>query len=573
MASNTRSWRLACLAAGVVAGLGARNASAQDYQRFRPAPGVTNYLTVEGALVAPAGKVSPSLWLNYGNNPVVTVDSGSDATKFKLVESMTTLNLMATYGLFDRFEIGVDLPVHYTTGEGVEAENKDGAGLGDLRLLPKVRLLGERGKSGFGVAAAMPVGLPTGSDKRGMSSAAVSLNPKAIVEGRFAGKFRAAANLGYKWVNSNETIDPADQGAIVVKGTEVGNEVTYGAAAGVNLGRESMEILAEVFGAAPAEDVKGSDNTKPLEGDLAFRYYAQNGLATTAGLGTGLVASIGTPDLRIFAGLAWEPATIKDKDADGTDDTADKCPDQAEDKDGFEDTDGCLDADNDKDTFLDVSDKCPNEAETKNGFQDEDGCPDKEGDRDGDGLLDSADKCPADAEDKDAFEDTDGCPDPDNDKDGILDATDKCPLEPEVVNGLDDTDGCADQVVTQVQVTSTKLEILDKVYFDHDKATIKPVSFDILNQVAAVLKAHPELKGIRIEGHTDTKGSAAHNLDLSQRRAESVKRYLVGKGIASPRLVPKGFGATKPLEAGDSDAVNEKNRRVEFVLLDAPAQP
>ncbi|MCK6572845.1 OmpA family protein [Myxococcota bacterium] len=558
-------WRRALLAASLATGAVCGPAAAQDYQRFRPAPGTEGYLTVEGALVPEHKTVSPSLWLNYGHDPVLIVDDDGNVRE-RIVESMTTLNLMAAIGLWDRLELGVDLPVHLTTGEGVEAENKDGAGLGDVRLLPKVRILGARDTTGLGLALALPVSLPTGSDKRGMSAAKVTLNPKAIVEGRLGPWVRLAANGGYKWVPSNETLDPADQGTVRIQGTEIGNELTYGAAVGVHPGTKRYEVFAELFGAAPAEEVNGNENAKPLELDLAVRHLARNGLATTIGAGTGFVAALGTPDLRVFAGLAWAPPPVQDQDGDGLADEADKCPAQAEDKDGFEDKDGCPDADNDADTFLDALDKCPNEPETRNGFADDDGCPDAEQDRDGDGLTDSVDKCPADPEDKDAFEDRDGCPDPDNDRDGVLDAADKCPAEAETKNDFQDEDGCPD-TAPQVRVTASKLEILDKVFFDNDKATIKAESFGILDQVAATMNAHPEIKKIRIEGHTSNKGAADHNLDLSKRRAQSVRRYLIEKGVAADRLVAEGFGAQRPLDATDSPAADEKNRRVEFIIV------
>ena len=592
--------RLSLAAAGVTVTLLAAPVSAQDYQLFRPAPGVTNYLTVEGANVAPPMSISPSLWLNFGRNPAVTVDDKTGAIKEKIVESMTTANLMATFGLFDRLEIGIDIPLNFTTGELVEADNKDGFGQGDVRLLPKVRILGARDESGLGLAFAMPVTLPTGSDKRGMSAATVTVNPKGIVEGRLHRYFRLGGNFGYRWAPSNETLDPPDQGKIVVTGTEIGNSFTYGAAAGVHPGTESLELIAELFGAAPAEDVQGGENSKPIEADGALRYYAASGVAATIGAGTGIVSSLGTPDIRVFAAIAWEPPPSKDSDGDGLFDDVDRCPDDPEDKDDFEDSDGCPDEDNDKDGILDVVDKCPNDPENKNGVEDEDGCPDI-GDTDGDGLRDDVDKCPADPEDKDMFEDEDGCPDPDNDQDGILDVTDKCPsdpedkdafededgcpepdndkdgildpddkcpLEPEVINGLDDADGCPDVGVSQVRLTGEKIEILDKVYFDNNKATIKPVSFGILNQVASTLKANAQIKFIRIEGHTDRWGPPEHNLDLSQRRAESVKQYIVSQGVDAGRLEPKGYGFGRPLDPKPNFKADDKNRRVEFVITD-----
>ncbi|MBI3179292.1 MAG: thrombospondin type 3 repeat-containing protein, partial [Deltaproteobacteria bacterium] len=131
----------------------------------------------------------------------------------------------------------------------------------------------------------------------------------------------------------------------------------------------------------------------------------------------------------------------EDNDGDGILDDADKCRDQPEDMDKFEDGDGCPELDNDKDGVPDASDKCPDKQETKNGWQDEDGCPDV-ADSDGDGLPNDMDKCPSQKEDKDGFQDFDGCPDPDNDGDGVLDAQDKCADKPETKNGFQDEDGC-----------------------------------------------------------------------------------------------------------------------------------
>jgi hypothetical protein len=133
-----------------------------------------------------------------------------------------------------------------------------------------------------------------------------------------------------------------------------------------------------------------------------------------------------------------------DTDGDGLTDDVDKCVNEAEDNDNFQDDDGCPDLDNDGDGILDLApDKCPLEAEDMDGFQDDDGCPDP--DNDGDGLPDGADKCPNEAEDADGFQDDDGCPDPDNDGDGVPDNRDECIDEPETKNEFEDEDGCPDE--------------------------------------------------------------------------------------------------------------------------------
>ncbi|HLL22497.1 MAG TPA: OmpA family protein, partial [Kofleriaceae bacterium] len=176
-----------------------------------------------------------------------------------------------------------------------------------------------------------------------------------------------------------------------------------------------------------------------------------------------------------------------------------------------------------------------------------------------DGIADKIDACPNDAEDKDNFEDDDGCPDPDNDKDGVLDGDDKCPNEPGVP-----PDGCPKKY-NLVVVTENKIELKQTVYFDTRKATIKPVSFPLLTEVAQALADNPTLK-VDVEGHTDSQGNDRFNLRLSQKRAESVKKFLVGRGVAPTRLAPKGYGENVPIADNRTADGRAQNRRVEFVI-------
>jgi outer membrane protein OmpA-like peptidoglycan-associated protein len=247
-----------------------------------------------------------------------------------------------------------------------------------------------------------------------------------------------------------------------------------------------------------------------------------------------------------------------DRDGDGIPDNVDRCPDQPEDKDGFEDQDGCPDLDNDNDGIPDATDKCPNEPEDKDGFEDEDGCPDP--DNDNDGIPDATDKCPNEPEDVDGFEDADGCPDPDNDGDTIVDLKDRCPNEP----GPPETDGCP-QKYKLVVVTDQKIELKQMVYFATAKTRVLPQSFPLLNEVAQVLKDRPSIH-VRIEGHTDSRGNDDYNLRLSQGRTNSVRAYLIGRGIAAERMEAIGYGETRPIASNRTRAGRAMNRRVEFFI-------
>ncbi|MCB9506597.1 MAG: OmpA family protein [Myxococcales bacterium] len=265
-----------------------------------------------------------------------------------------------------------------------------------------------------------------------------------------------------------------------------------------------------------------------------------------------------------FLTLCWV-----DSDGDGIEDNDDACPEVAEDVDGFEDADGCPDPDNDADGLLDADDQCPDEAEDADGFEDADGCPDP--DNDADGVLDADDQCPTDAEDVDGFEDEDGCPDPDNDGDGLLDADDQCPDEAEDYDGFEDNDGCPEEGVGLVQLTCEAIIINDVVYFATGSDVIEERSFPLLDQVAGVLRGATFVTLVEVAGHTDDRGRDDANLDLSQRRAASVRNYLVAAGLEPERLRSEGYGETRPIQPNTTADGRAANRRVEFVIVERAA--
>ncbi len=275
-------------------------------------------------------------------------------------------------------------------------------------------------------------------------------------------------------------------------------------------------------------------------------------------------------------GRKTELLVDNDPDRDGILGAADRCPNEPEDKDQFEDTDGCPENDNDQDGVYDVSDKCPLDPEDKDQFEDTDGCPELDNDKDG--IADAVDQCKNEPEDKDGFEDDEGCPDPDNDKDGIADKADKCPDQPETINSFEDEDGCPDTVTAVKTFTG----VIEGITFKVASAQLLAVANPKLDQAIKVLTEYPALK-LEIHGHTDDQllipGSAfADNNALSLARAEAVKEYLVKKGIAADRITTKGLGESQPVApiAGADGAqlkgaalanARAKNRRVEFQVI------
>ena len=254
---------------------------------------------------------------------------------------------------------------------------------------------------------------------------------------------------------------------------------------------------------------------------------------------------------------AWqqsqETRCWKDQDGDGIPDRVDACPALAEDLDGFQDEDGCPDPDNDGDGVPDGKDECPLEAGTA-AFR---GCPPR--DTDGDGIHDDADACP----DQPGALVNRGCPYADRDGDGVEDAADQCPD----VAGDPGNHGCPYQ---RIQVTEKRIELKEKVFFKTGKADILPVSFPLLEEIAQALRDHPAIR-VRIEGHTDSVGNDRTNLRLSQARAESVRRFLISRGVEANRLVAVGRGEEAPLDDNSTEAGRAVNRRVEFHIL--PGSP
>jgi len=156
----------------------------------------------------------------------------------------------------------------------------------------------------------------------------------------------------------------------------------------------------------------------------------------------------------------------------------------------------------------------------------------------------------------------------DRDGDGIPDADDACPDQA----GTAANHGCPPGIPQRVIVSATSLEILDRVHFATGRSRIEQRSYPLLDQVAAVLKSHPHLLLVQVEGHTDDRGSPTYNLLLSQARATAVLDYLAAKGVERDRLAAKGFGPTHPVDNNGTSAGRAANRRVAFTVIKTQAR-
>ena len=571
---------------------------AVDIQRFSPVAASHGFVGVETAEQLPALKPGFDLWLTYGHRPL-QLSSADGQRQVGIVDGIFSGHVRAGFGFTDWAQVDVRLPLLQITrvgdlGLGGFGGADDAFSLGDLWLEGRFRLLAE--DRGVGIAVLPFVTFPSGDPTLHQTAGVPTFGAKVTVSKRWR-YVHVGAHIGYR-------LKP---GHAELRNLASDDELPFGLGFGASPLPDLLDINVELVGAGivgPGRDALGGGPLEaavhsPLELWFDARLRTPIGLDVVLGGGPGLTQGAGTPTGRVFLGVGWSPTLGSggDRDGDGVLGRKDECPDEAEDIDYFEDEDGCPDDDNDGDGIVDATDACDNDAEDLDGFEDEDGCPDldndgdgvpdgedgcprepedfdgfedadgcRDRDDDGDGVDDVADACPNVAEDVDGFRDADGCPEPDNDEDGILDVDDLCPNEPEEVNGEKDEDGCPDSV--KAVVTDGAIVILDKVLFVSGKDHILKESHPVLEAVRETLADNPRIKRVRVEGHTDDRGSDSKNLSLSEMRARAVLRWLVTAGIDPERLEATGYGELRPIADNGTDEGRQRNRRVEFKILD-----
>lgn len=451
-----------------------------DVQLFHPAVGPRGYITLDSADVPGHRQFNVGLLTNYQYGALALDSTMAGVTrKADVVRHQTMAELYGAVGLFNLFEVGLAVPMTlYLSGDDFDdtGETNGGTltakGLGDVRVEAKVAPFAFGQDQAFVLGVSVGMTLPTAVDDAFMGHDSVTGRGRILLEYQPSDRFRTVVMLGGALRKRAHLFDAG-----------LGNQILYGAAADVRVLKD-MSVLAEVTGRVGSFEYADAN---PIEADLAMRAYLPAMFSLLMGVGMGMNHGIGAPMVRGFLGVGWAP-DFRDQDRDGIIDAQDRCPDEAEDRDGFHDEDGCLDEDNDNDAILDGLDKCPSNYEDFDGFQDDDGCPDLDNDKDnipdindscpnepedgqgkrpydgcpstqedtdGDGVVDVKDQCPDEPEDKDGFKDSDGCPDPDNDEDGIPDMYDSCTNDPEDSDGFEDNDGCPD-------IDNDKDGILDK---------------------------------------------------------------------------------------------------------------
>ncbi len=422
--------------------------SCVDADNLWPHAGSGPFFALGSGVTLPADQVSFGLVVSYLSRPVGLRVASSDPAGSVIysVNNLLDATLLFGWGITDRLMFSVAAPVTFF---------QDGGGLQPLLasndVVPRSALRDVR----FGVAFAA-IDRPRTGEERGpaltlrLDFAAPSATKNAFAGARTA-TLAPSATFDYRL---GRVLLAAELMGRVRGKSELAGAV-WGSQVGGGLG-VSADILKNKFLTASAEafalytvEKQGEGAPRPLAMEWIASVTSAPFLAGDVSLSlggggpipAGDALPLTTPRFRFDLAIRYAP-TGRDRDGDGIPDRFDKCPDQPEDKDGYQDDDGCPDPDNDGDGIPDDKDRCRDAAEDFDGFQDEDGCPDP--DDDNDGVPDAEDKCRNQPEDRDGFEDQDGCPDPDNDKDGIPDKADQCPNAPEDFDGYQDEDGCPD---------------------------------------------------------------------------------------------------------------------------------
>jgi len=541
--------------------------------RFDPSDRGSDWFSTDSLDLRGSNRLGIGVVGDWAYKPLVLYDANNEET-LPLVEHQVFAHIGISYIVIDRLRFAVNVPIMAlnkgNSEPSVAFDLSEGAGIGDVRLGVDLRLLGEYGDA-FTAALGVQVHLPSGKRSAFAGDGKPRVVPRLMIAGNAAG-FVYSARIGTNIRTQTESF----------QGEPFGTELAFGAAAGASLADNKLVIGPEIYGTTVLKDGAAFERkSTPFEVIGGGHYKVSDSWRIGLGVGPGLTRGFGAPTLRVLASLEYygsidepqapppPPPEPSDRDGDGILDADDACPDDPGPPNEDPRKHGCpLPADRDGDGIPDSEDACPDDPGPANEDPKKHGCP-LPPDRDGDGIPDAEDACPDEAGPPNEDPKKHGCPPPkDRDGDGITDDVDACPDDPGEPNSDPKKHGCPKAIVTEKEI-----RIMERVEFDTGKATIRPESHAVLYAVIDILQKHPEITKLRVEGHTDNRGGAALNLDLSKRRAASVMTWMMLRGIDANRLTSQGYGQTKPIDANDTDAGRQNNRRVEFQIVEkGPAQ-
>ncbi|MBT9557051.1 MAG: OmpA family protein [Myxococcales bacterium] len=508
---------------------------------YSPAAGRYRVFTLQNTMVSPHFQPYGAVMFSLERESLRLDTATKDE---QLVAFQSLAYVTAGIGLYDWAQVDVTMPVGLALSSGPDVKSVDiptGPGLGDLLIQVRGKAL-DNTDGGWGFGGSVGVTIPTGDGQQFRGDPGVDVMVGLAADYR-ASRVATTLNVGGRF--RTETVK--------FFGTELSHDLTFGLGIDYEAWANHVNFGLEFFGKtpflAPFTDV-GFLSVEMLGGTKIALW---EGLSFELAVGAGVVRAEGVPLVRFISGLSWSPR-VEDSDADGIHDVSDACPLLVEDEDGFQDGDGCPEADNDGDGIPDIAEpeECRLLPEDRNGVRDDDGCPDE--DHDGDRLIDIVDRCPRDAEDHDSFQDEDGCPDFDNDADSILDIYDECPNRAETYNDFKDDDGCPDLTPPVGGVACSqkcKYRINAVVRFVEGSAELDDQGRSTLRRLAEEINTNDLLSTVGVSGYASNEGDRDSMDRLAERRARTVADYLLGLKVRSALLDVRGLGST--LDSAESN--------------------
>jgi len=593
-------------------------AQSLNAQNFVPALDGQRFLALDDTRVVPGFGLGGGVIFNYANDPFVYRYDDESVAEYPILETVGTADAVLFANMPEKIPVrlGAVLPLHLVSS----GYRVDGARLlGDMRFKAAVEII-ERGDQGFGLGVDGQMTVPTGNEETWLGDAKATFGGGATAS-IAAGPAVALARMGFE-TNSGQILDDVVWG----------NRLNWGVGGSFALAEElflSAEVLgdhilasADAPGSSPVEAVAAL-HLLPWE---SLVVHAGGGMGLSSGIGApdwrvigGVTWNPGADGLSI---------TGPDRDGDGVIDSEDLCPDQPEDRNGVNDDDGCPDGGLTP-THIEVLDAqgrriAPvtleitagpetgswvlNEGELMRSLT--------PGDytlmvvADGYGAVTPTVTVPEENEHEQVIRlqavgeftvrviDGDGAP-IEGARVVMLGEDGREPFvgEPDGSVSISLPEGEYRVMVTaegyrprretvtiagrerrsvelvlppsKAQIADGQIRFEGKIYFETAEAQIKQESFNLLDEIAEVMLANPEIKKIRIEGHTDSKGSDEYNKKLSQRRANAVMSYLIEAGVEAERMTAAGKGESERLvKPDDNDDKRARNRRVEFDIVD-----
>ncbi len=563
-------------------------------QRFRPSVDAEHTIWTDDSTVGQAKRFSGRLLFSYTRDPLVY--RYDDGTVESILANVTQLDLLAGYTV-GRVRVGLLVPIVLRSFGGTSEDTTD---MGDVAFEVKGNIL-RRENDRVGLAAYGRVGLPTG------------LAPGLAADG-FVAELGAVADRDFgplRMQGAAGVLLPPEYG---FENVAWGPQVSVRAATGLTISPR-FGVGLEVD-AATALGGGDPDASSPAEVMASGWTRLGAGTVIRAGLGAGLNSGLGAPAMRAVLGVGFEPRVRRDTDGDAVWDDADACVGEPEDTDHWEDDDGCPEGTQLALRFVDrqtgaavpgvVSgiagrevagdrqlllprDSYPLQA-TAPGYATVRMLIDVPPGRPSERII-QMERELAQGRLQLRVVDEKGAPvsatlaipgqsfeRPTATVDrlvaaGAMEIQASAPGYAPAKIPVNIAVGSPNEITltlraARVAVVADHIEIREAVFFESGRDLIKPESFALLQEVAGILQEHPELLRVRVEGHTDNKGSASTNLTLSQARAAAVREYLIARGVAGDRLVAEGFGESRPLATGENEAAWARNRRVEFIVVE-----